>query len=160
MNTDSVNSVESDATDGVSTTRPPTEVKSRGRHFSMSVVNLCLDAVLLGLFTVYGWVLGVLRFVFPAPSSAGGWSLWGWNFDQWWDFQFNVLCTFAVAVLIHVMLHWNWVCAVLANQILHLRKRPDDSMQTIYGVGTLIALLHLIAFGIIAAMYGIHRPPT
>jgi hypothetical protein len=142
-------------------TANPVESKSktRGRHFSMTVVNFCLDALLLGLFALYGWVLGVLRFVFPVPSAAEGWSLWGWNFDRWWDFQFSILCAFAIGILIHVMLHWNWVCSVVTNQILQTRKRPDESMQTIYGVGLLIILLHLIAFGLIAAKVGVHRPP-
>lgn len=159
MTTDSANPVDTDAVDMAAPTRRPTEAKARARHFSMSIVNFWLDAALLSLLTVYGWILGVLRFVFPTPSTAVGWTLWGWDFDQWWDFQFNVVCAFAIGVLIHVMLHWNWVCSVIANQIVRVRKRPDDSMQTIYGVGTLIVLLHLIAFGLIAAMYGIHRPP-
>ncbi|MFO0950293.1 MAG: hypothetical protein U0835_03915 [Isosphaeraceae bacterium] len=55
------------------------------------------------------------------------------------------------------MLHWNWVCSVVASQILRAR-RPDDSMQTIYGVGTLIVLLHIIVIGVIAAMYSVHKP--
>ena len=159
MTTDAANPVDADAVDVATPTRRLVESKGRGRHFSMSVVNFWLDAARRALLTVYGWVLGVLRFVFPIPSASSGWTLWGWDFDQWWDFQFNVVCAFAIGVLIHVMLHWNWVCSVIANQILRTRKRADDSMQTIYGVGLLIVLLHIIAFGLIVAMYSIHRPP-
>jgi hypothetical protein len=101
----------------------------------------------------------MLPVVFPAPSSAAGWTLWGWNIDQWWDFQFDILCVFAVTVLVHVMLHWNWVCSLVTTQILRTRKRVDDSMQTIYGVGTLIILLHLMAAGLIAALWSVHKPP-
>jgi hypothetical protein len=127
------------------------------RRLSMSVVNFWLDATLLAAITAHGWLAVVLRFVFPAPSKAIGWSLWGWTFDQWWDFQFSMLCVFAVGALVHVMLHWNWVCLVVANQILG-KKRPNDAMQTILGVGTLIVLLHLIAIGVIIAMATIVRP--
>ncbi len=106
-----------------------------------------------------GWIAAVLRLVFPAPTTADGWILWGWNYDQWSDFQFGCLCTLGLCVLIHVMLHWNWVCSVVTVQILKSRQRIDDSMQTIYGVGVLLLLLHLIGAGVIAAMYSVQRPP-
>jgi hypothetical protein len=131
--------------------------KARGRHVSMAVVNFWLDAVLLATLALYGWVTAVLRFVFPAPTAAAGWRLWGWGFDQWYDFQFNILCVFTLGVLLHVMLHWNWVCSVIASQILKVR-RPHESLRTIYGVGLLIVLLHLIAFGVVAAMYAMRKP--
>lgn len=142
----------------VSPDAPAPAKKRPGRHFSMSVINFWLDATLLMVLTVYGWESAVLRFVFPAPSKAIGWKLWGWTFDQWWDFQFATICVFAVGALIHVMLHWNWVCSVLSSQILKAKKRPDETMQTIYGVGTLVVLLHVIAIGVIAAMASVIRP--
>ena len=37
--------------------------------------------------------------------------------------------------------------------------RLDDGKQTIYGVITLLVLLHLIGFGVVVAMFFIHRPP-
>lgn len=129
------------------------------RHFSMSVVNFWLDAALLALLTLYGWVTAMMRIVFPAPTIAKGWSLWGWTFDQWWDFQFGVLCAFAIGVVIHVMFHWNWVCSVVMAQILKSKDRTPESMQTIYGVVLLIALLHVIAIGVIAALYSVQHVP-
>jgi hypothetical protein len=152
-----------DAEDGGATTvaepRSVQPAKAPRRHLSMAVVNFCLDAILLAILTLYGWVAVMLPVVFPAPSSAAGWSLWGWNIDQWWDFQFAILCAFAVAVLVHVMLHWNWVCSVVMNQVFRTRRRIDDSMQTIYGVETLIILLHLMAAGLIAALWSVQKPP-
>jgi predicted nucleic acid-binding Zn ribbon protein len=56
-------------------------------------------------------------------------------------------------------LHWNWVCSVLAAQILKSRQRTDESMQTIYGVGVLIVILHVILIGVIVAKYGVVKPP-
>lgn len=159
MSGDSTETTGPDAEE-IAPAREPGRPRPQGRrHFSMAVVNFCLDACLLAMITFYGWVSVMLRIVFPAPTAAQGWTLWGWTFDQWWDFQFGTLCAFAIAVLVHVMLHWNWVCSVLTAQILKTRQRLDDSMQTIYGVGTLVVLLHLIAAGVIAALYCVHRPP-
>lgn len=144
--------------DGVTrTTAPP---RPRGpRRLSMSVINFALDAMLLLIFEAIGVVAVTLRFIFPVPTDADGWTLWGLTFNQWFDVQFALLCLFAMAVVLHVMLHWNWVCSVLTAQILRTREKLDDGMQTVYGVGTLIVLFHVIVIGVIAALYGVHRPP-
>ncbi len=125
----------------------------------MSVVNFWLDTFLLVVVVVLGWVSAVLRIVFPKPTTADGWTLWGWTFDQWADVQFMCLCVLGLAVVIHVMLHWTWVCGVVSNQILKSKVRVEDPMKTIFGVGLLIVLLHVIAAGIIVSMYFIKHPP-
>ncbi len=128
------------------------------RRLSASVVNLWVDACVLTLLLVLGWVSATLQVTFPAPTAADGWTLWGLTYDQWRDIQFGTLCLFAGAILLHIMLHWKWVCSVIAAQILRTKTRPDDGMQTIYGVATLIVLLHVIAAGVVVAMLCVHRP--
>jgi hypothetical protein len=154
---------EESVTDQVSmavTKRPAASPKPDGRRrVSMSVINFWLDASLLVVLLLLGWVSAVLQIVFPAPTMAAGWTLWSLTYDQWRDIQFAILCTFAMGILVHVMLHWNWVCSVVATQVLHTRERPDEGMQTIYGVATLIILLHIIAVGVILAILFVRRPP-
>ena len=130
------------------------------RKMSMALINFWLDASLLMSITILGWMTAMLQIVFPAPTAAAGWELWGLTFNDWHNAQFIALCVFALLVLVHVMLHWNWVCSVIATQVLRLKTRPDEGMQTIYGVTTLIILLTLIAGTIIAAILMVHRPPT
>lgn len=129
------------------------------RRTSMSVINFWLDATILAALVLMGWEAAVLKFLFPAPTLAAGWSLWGLTYDQWNDIQFGTLCLFAFGILVHVMLHWNWVCSVLAAQILQSDERPDEGKQTIYGVATLIVLLHVIGIGVIFALFFVRRPP-
>lgn len=129
------------------------------RRVSVSVINFWIDVSLLVVLLGLGWLSAVLQFVFPAPTAAVGWSLWGLGYDQWHDAQFAAICLLAAGVVVHVMMHWNWVCSVIATQIVRSRHRPDDGMQTIYGVATLIVLLHLIGAGVIAAMFCVHQPP-
>ena len=137
------------------------EAPSKGRRrISVSVVNFWIDAFLLIGLSLVGWISATLQVVFPAPTTADNWTLWGLTYDQWRDVQFGSLCLFALGILVHVMMHWNWICSVIATQIVHARQRPDEGMQTIYGVITLIVLLHLIAAGVIAAMLSVRRPPT
>ena len=125
----------------------------------MSVINFWLDTTILGVLLVLGWEAAVLQFLFPAPTLAAGWTLFGLTFDQWHDIEFATLCTFAMGILVHIMLHWNWVCSVIANQILRTGERLDEGKQTIYGVLTLMVLLHLIGGGVIFALFFLHQPP-
>jgi hypothetical protein len=139
---------------------PRTNAKPQKKRLSMSVINFWLDASLLVVLMILGWEAAVLQILFPAPTLAAGWSLFGLTFDQWHDIQFATLCTFALGILVHVMLHWNWVCSVIANQIFRTGERPDEGKQTIYGVITLMVLLHLIGAGVFLALFFMHRPPA
>jgi hypothetical protein len=125
----------------------------------MSVVNFWLDTAILVAFMFLGWVAGILQFLFPPGTLASGWTLWGLTYDQWHDIEFASLCVFALGVLVHVMLHWNWVCSVVFAQILHSKDRLDEGKQTIYGVVVLTVLLHIVGVGVIIALFFMHRPP-
>jgi hypothetical protein len=119
--------------------------------------------VLLVIFCLLMWTAVITQFVFPPASRAEGWTLWGWSYDQWHTFQFGVVAAMAAAVLLHVMLHWSWVCNVAAGGLDALRGRKkrkvDEGMQTIYGVGTLIVLLNIIGIAVAAALLTIQSPP-
>ena len=93
------------------------------RRLSVPVVNFWLDASLLVVLCTLGWLTATLQIVFPAPTAADGWTLWGLSYDQWRDVQFVLLSLLALDVVLHVMMHWNWVCSVIAVQILHRRTR-------------------------------------
>lgn len=126
---------------------------------SRTVVNFLLDTVLLVAFVLLVWCSVVVRFVFPPGPSATGWKLWGYDFDQWAGLQFSLVGALFVGILVHVMLHWSWVCGVLASRLSSDRKgRVDEGLQTIYGVALLIAVLATIGVGVGAAVLSV-RPP-
>lgn len=124
----------------------------------MAIINFWLDVTLLLTILFIGWVSAMMQVVFPAPTSADGWSLWGLSFDQWRDAQFGALCFFSLLALVHVMLHWNWICGVITTRVVRTKNRPDDGIQTIYGVGTMIVVLNLIVGAVIAAMLTVQKP--
>ena len=132
--------------------------EARGRTYSLVTVNFWLDTLALVAVTAVGIVSTLLIAVFPAPTQAAGWSLCGWPYDTWFRIQFGAICTCAVVLLVHVMLHWNWVCNVLATKILKRKSRPDDAAQTIYGVATLAAVLHVILFITVWAVLTVKKP--
>lgn len=125
---------------------------------SRTVLNFVLDACLLFTFTLLSAIGVVLRFVFPPATQAEGWTLWSWSYDDWSVLWFNVGAFFALLVLFHVMLHWSWVCGVVAQRLSKVRGRVvriDEASQTIYGVGLLIVVLLSIGIFAAAALFSI-----
>lgn len=137
-------------------TRPTPERPGRG--VSWSEINFLLDALLMLVFVALCAAAVIVRFVFPPGPAAKGWLLWGLDYDTWGGIQFGLLATLAFGILVHVMLHWSWVCNVLASRLGGRRARVDEGMQTIYGVGLLIVLLNLIGIVVAAAKLTIHGP--
>jgi len=129
-------------------------------NMSRTFVNFLLDAVLLATFAVLIWSSMVVRFVFPPGPDAKGWFLWGLAYDHWETIQFAMVAALALGILIHVMLHWSWVCGVLATRLARDKKaKIDDGTQTLYGVGLLIAIFNLLGLAVAAAALSIQAPP-
>lgn len=125
---------------------------------SRTIVNFLLDALLLATFMTLAATAVIVRFVFPPGTQAEGWILWGSGYDAWVGLLFNVLATLALMVLVHVMLHWSWVCGVVAQRISKRFGKPvriDEANQTVYGVGLLVVLFTAAGMVIGAAALGI-----
>ena len=130
---------------------------------SKTLLNFVLDSILAFSFLAVLWSATALQFVFPPAFHAQGWSLWGWNYEQWARFQFLSLCIVAVLILLHVMLHWSWVCGVATQRLgkrLGRKITLDDSHQTIVGVGMLIGLLHLLGVFYLSALLTVRPAPA
>jgi hypothetical protein len=135
------------------------------RKLSRTDVNLLLDTVLLLLFVALSICSVILEFVFPAGTVADGWILWHLSFNEWSRLRFALLATLAVCVLVHIMLHWSWVCGVVTSRLRGNRLRPtashDDPGRTLWGVGLLILVINLGGAILAAATLTIQAPtPT
>lgn len=125
---------------------------------SWSEINFLLDVLLLVLFVALCAAAVIVRFVFPPGPAAKGWMLWGFDYDAWGGIQFGLLAVLAGGILVHVMLHWSWVCNLLASRLGGRKARVDEGVQTIYGVGLLIVLLNVIGITVAAAKLMIQGP--
>lgn len=134
---------------------------SRNRSLSWTLVNFLLDAALFIIFAMLCWVSALTRFVFPNGSTGTDWTFAGRSLDNWRDFQFGVLCAFAVGVLIHVMLHWTWVCGVVESKLLSRvfgkRIAGNDGTRTLVGVILLALTLLGMGIGLAVAAYLMKR---
>lgn len=143
--------------DGRETTTAEVRCRSRGLP-RRTLLNFLLDATLLLLFLSLGGVSAIVYFIFPPGPESDGWTLWAADYRGWCDFQFGVLGAFALAVLLHVMLHWDWVCTVSCKFATGRALGPDDGSRTLYGVALLILLLSLLGTAMIVAGLTIRRP--
>jgi hypothetical protein len=128
---------------------------------SRAIVNWFLDLALALSLLAAIWTAALLQFVFPAGAEGDGWSLLGWSKPHWSTFHFACLFFFTVLALVHVMLHWSWVCGIVAQQLSKRSGRKivfEDSMQTLVGVALLVAALHVLGGLLIAAMLLIREP--
>jgi hypothetical protein len=134
--------------------------RSAGR-ISKTMVNFVLDASLLAVAVAVLFNAAVLRFVFPAPSRSAGWTLWGYGYDAWANFQFALVALFGLAILLHVMLHWSWVCGVVVTRVLRndSKSRVDEGVQTLWGVGLLIVVVNVIGL-LVGLAYLMIRSPA
>lgn len=129
-----------------------------GRRLSKPWINFWIDVTLAAIFIGLCSVAAVVQFAFPPASTAAGWLLWGLSYDQFATIQFCLLCVLAAGIILHVMLHWTWVCGMLTRGRPESSLRTDDGIRTIVGVGVLIAALHVIGVVLLVAMLMIEQP--
>jgi uncharacterized protein DUF4405 len=136
---------------------------STPRKLTRTDFNFLLDCLLLTLFVALSTCSVIVEFVFPPGVRAEGWLLWGHSYGEWSRFRFGILAVMAGAVVLHVMLHWSWVCGVLASRLGS--KKPgaaatakDDPSRTLWGVGLLILVVNIVGAIVAAAALSIHSP--
>ena len=131
------------------------------RRFSRTSINFLLDVLLLVLFVALCTTAVIVEFVFPAGPQAQGWTLWGRSQAEWSRIEFLLLATMAAAVLLHVMLHWSWVCGVVSSKLgRKTGAAHDDPTRTLWGVGLLILIINVIGVVVAVASLTIQSPGT
>ncbi len=67
----------------------------------------------------------VVRWLLPR-HSGGQLAIWGGDRHAWGDVHFYLAWLLAGLVIVHLILHWRWVCAVAGE---FLRRRPTDTPE-------------------------------
>ncbi len=131
----------------------------RGSFWSrqITIINFWLDVVLLMLFLVQSGMFAVLHAVFPRGAGSD-WKVWGATPLDWSEMLFRVFCVFSLGIVLHLMLHWDWICGVVATRLLHRKAGKDDGSHTLIGVGIIVVVVHLLAGVILAARMALVGP--
>jgi hypothetical protein len=128
---------------------------------SRTVVNFFLDFTLLVVFLALGATAAILQFAFPPGTEADGWLIWGFTFNAWSRVQFGLISLLALGILVHVMLHWTWICGVVVGKLLRQKEKLaelDDGIRTLYGVTTLIVAFTVVGAVVAAAILSVQPP--
>ncbi len=128
---------------------------------SRITINFFVDCTLLVAFLALLWTSILLQALFPAGTVAARWTVWGIGYDGWCKIQFGALLAFAFCVLLHLILHWTWVCGFIsarASKLLGHRVSTNESTRTAYGVTTLIAILSLLGILLFLAQLRVQAP--
>lgn len=139
-----------------SETPPQNHATNRGSFWSRhsTIINFWLDVLLAALFLIQAWMFAVIHYAFPRGAGAE-WRIWGGSPLDWSESLLAVFCVFAFAVVLHVMLHWEWICGVIAARILGGKASRDDGSHTLIGVALLIGLIHIVIVGALLAKISI-----
>ena len=110
-----------------------------------STLNFLIDVLaLLGIFVMMATGL-VIRFVLPPGTGGGhgegGLALWGLGRHDWGDVHFWTSVVLGVLLVVHVALHWSWVC-MMVQRILGGSEvnQPTAGRCNACGVGFLLAV--------------------
>lgn len=115
-----------------------------------NTLNFLVDAATLVVILAMVATGLVVRFVLP-PGTGGRQGgrelvLWGLGRHDWGDIHFWASVALGVLLIVHVALHWSWVCTTL-HRLLGGKDagRPSAARHNAYGIGFLVALF--VVFG-------------
>ena len=115
-----------------------------------STLNFLVDALtLLAIFAMIVTGL-VIRFALP-PGTGGrhggrGLVLWGMGRHDWGDVHFWASVALGVLLVVHVALHWSWVCTTVRRSLGGKEVgQLGAAKRNAYGIGFLVALV--VIFG-------------
>lgn len=136
----------------------PAPAASRKSNWSKARVNFWLDLFLAFVFVGVATVSAILRFVFPLPTTAAGWTLWSYDYNDFSRLHFWLMCVLGAGIVLHVMLHWSWVCGMLTRGNSTSTLRTDNGTQTLLGVIVLAIALHAIGLTVLAGLLLVSKP--
>lgn len=106
-------------------------------------MNYVVDLLtLLAMLGIAGTGL-IMKFALPPGSGSAGLALWSLGRHDWGSIHFWLTVAAGVLLLLHLYLHWSWVC-VLTNRLMHPFRKvtpPAKGNQRLAGVAALLVLV-------------------
>ena len=114
-----------------------------------ATLNLVIDFVSFAILASMIATGLLVRFVLP-PGSRGGRGLSLWNLDrhEWGDIHFWLAVSLIGILLVHLALHWSWVCQVARIALgapRGIHRSNIEMRRTVVGVSVVAGLAVLIA---------------
>jgi len=111
-----------------------------------TIANVIIDIIAAFLFLGMIATGYLLRFPLP-PGSNKALSLWGYTRHQWGNFHFWISLGLLIVLVVHLVLHWNWIVTVIGKRC-HLVKTTHPSLirSGLLTGGIVILLITLFAW--------------
>ncbi|MCA9405473.1 MAG: DUF4405 domain-containing protein [Candidatus Omnitrophica bacterium] len=115
------------------------------------IINIIVDTLSLMVFTVMISTGLILRFVLPPGSGGGEFHgvggrrsidvFTGLTRHQWGDIHFFISILFLTLLLIHIILHWAWIKAMVFGTAEHPQKMRRKIIMVFVLLWILLAIL-------------------
>lgn len=116
-------------------------------NFWIDLATAVLFAGLLGSGVIMKWILP------PGTCDTPGVKVWLGHSRHWWgDIHFIIAASMLVLMVVHIWLHWGWVCSVWGKLV-----GPARSPKTWAAAG---AMALLIAVPLLIPAYYLELPET
>jgi hypothetical protein len=115
-----------------------------------NTLNFWIDLLTFIVLFAKIWTGLLLHYVLP-PGQGRGHSLelWGLDRHEYGAIHFYLAIAMIALVLIHVWLHWSWVCNSLAG-LLKIRK-PKQAKYLLYGVISFLVVIFITLASLLLA---------
>lgn len=142
----------------------PIPIQQPRRPARIQTINFVTDVVTFLVVLAMAATGLLLKFVLPPGSQGGqGMQLWGLTRHEWGDVHFWLSVSMGALFVVHVALHWNWVCVIVARWFPFESASPGPASarrRSAYGAGFLIAVTALLIGFVWAAGTSATRPAT
>lgn len=129
---------------------PPME-NAMTRHTSNFLLDLVLALDGLAVLTT-GLLIGYIL-----PAGSRGATIWGWTRHDWGELHLYLALGLVTLVLVHLLLHWSWVCVVGANVLARIRVRATARLKAAVGAVAILLVVGAIAGFLYAAAVSKHH---
>jgi len=104
-----------------------------------SAINLLVDAFSLIMFIALVMTGTLLVFVLPPGSRQA--SLWGMTRHEWGDVHFWIAISMIALIVVHLVLHWGWVCSMIVRVFGGSRGPVSLGKRWLFAVLLIVLLL-------------------
>jgi hypothetical protein len=119
-----------------------------------NLLNFVIDALTLGVALGLVATGLMMRFILPPGSARQGWIVWGWDRHAWGDVHFWLSMAAIGLVVVHLFLHWPWVCTTIGRMFTGSgHGAPTRGRRIVGGIAALVLCVGLVGgFMMLASM--------
>ena len=123
---------------------------TKGVIMKRNTINFWVDLLTFIVLFLKIWTGLLIHYILPAGQGRGkSLELWGLNRHEYGVIHFYLAVAMIALVVIHIWLHWPWICKTMAAILK--TKKSNPSRYTSYAIASLVIAFLLIIASLLAA---------